>query len=565
MKKFALVILVFLVLGSSAYFLLRSSGSANPTHALPASTAFYAELPNLPQTLQRWQSSPLALLARDPGVAPFLQRPGQLLRQDSHFETAAALLSDLQLRQLFVALPKIPDTSSPNSAPSFLIGFRAGASTTFQRELLDRLHAEISRSLPESQLATETLDGTEFQKQTLPTGELWTTVAGGWGLVSSDGPALRDFIQGLRQPQAGGTLATAPDFVAARAQLGTDPDLLLYLPAQPWIEALETAGTAAGANPDPAQFALLKSWRAFAYSSTLAGPDSIERKVILAPDLPELGLLQNEALQLAPANTLLYLASCFDTSALTPEFLQQSFGPTLGTLWGESGAAWNELPACLGRETALFLWWPASSLIPSVVARVELADAPRAEQIISGLLGSVTGESLVREEAGLRIHSLPNAGFGLLSPVLAFGPQEALLTLNAADLSTLQSVTTSGENLASAESFRSLNLPNNLQQLGFLDLPALIRRLYLTVQPLLGFAAAMSPDVNRVVDLEKFPAVENVTRHLSPIVATQQPFSGGLLTEIRGPVLLSHFLLGAAAGASEGFQGLPGQSDNSTP
>ncbi len=565
MKKLLPILLLVLLLGAVVLWVLRPAGTANPTHALPAGTAFYAELTDLGRTLARWRQTPLAQLARDPAVAPFLQRPGQLLCQDGHFQTAASLLGELKLRQLFLALPEMPDLTS-QSRPALLLGFRAEAGTAFQRELLNRLHAEIARAYPGADAVETTLDGITLRKQVLPDGELWTAVAGGWGLVSSDSQALRNFVVALRSPQAAGSLATAPDFVSARSRLGAEADFLLYVPMTPWLEALEKVGPSVGAQADPMQFAQLKSWRAFAFSSTFAGADSIERKLLLADNLPDVGTLQNEALKLAPANSLLFLASRLDTSALTPDFLQQTFGPSLAPVWGASPeVAWQDLPTCIGREGALFLWWPTTSLLPSVVVRLELADPGKAEQILSGMLSSLTGESVVRLEEGWRVHTLPNAGFGLLSPVLAFGGNEALLTLNAADLATLRTVIQSGENLASAPDFRSLTLPSDLQQLGFLDLPGLVRRAYLTVQPLLGFAAAMSPEVSRYVDLEKFPAVENITRYLRPVVATQQTIPGGLLTEVRGPVLLSHLLLGAAAGAYEGFEGLPGRPEKANP
>lgn len=560
MKKLLILLVLLLLIAGGGYLFLRSAGQSNPANYLPAGTVFYAELPDMDRTLRRWKESPLALMAKDPSIAPFLQRPGSRLRSDGHFSDASEILRKLELRQIFLAVPKMPDLDAQGGAPSLVLGFRSEAGAGAERKILDRLHLELTRQAGGSEAVSESLDGIELQRQVLPQGEIWTVVAGGWGLVGTDGETVRNFVLAMRQPTAEGTLATQPDFLEARSRMGDDPDFVLYLAARPWIDALEKAGQAAGATPDPAQFALIEKIRAFAFSSTLSGKNSIERKIILGDQLPDGGNLDNSALALAPENTLLYLATRLDTSSLTPDFLQQTFGPLLGTILGENGPRWNELPSCIGQEGALFLWWPNSSLLPAVVARIELADAAKTENIMASLLGSITGESLVRDESGWRVHSLPNAGFGLLSPVLAFGSDEVLVTLNSEDLATLRSVRETGANFAGTPLYRSLALQPPMQQLGILDLAGLVRRAHLTIQPMLGFAAAMSPDVAEVVDLEKFPAVENITRHLGPVVAVQRPFSGGVVTEVRGPILMSHLLLGAAAGAREGFEGLPGKS-----
>lgn len=564
MKKLflVLVLVVLVVLG----FLFWSKGGAvpSPVQFLDRNTLLYAELPDLERSLGRWRATALAAMAGDPGIAPFLERPGRRLWDDANFSTAAGILRDLKLRQLFLAVGS-PESGSGMERLPFLIGFRSSAGTQGHRQILDRLHEEVAKQTGGGEVVLEEGPAGAVFRQSVGGAELCTVVSGAWGLVSNDAGMVQNFLRAMRQPQAEGSLAAHSTFVETRAQLGAHPDFLFYASMPGWVELLKQEGMAQGAVPDPVQFEFLEKLRAVGFSSTLEGKNSVERKVILAADWPSLALLENRALSMAPSSTLLYLASRFDASALTPEMLQEAFGPWLGTLWGEGGEGWNELPGCLGREASLFLWWPATSLLPGVVGMVELSESAKAERIVGGLLGSMAGESLVVEEGGWRIHSLPNAGFGLLSPVLAFGEGEVLATLNMTDLGMVTRTKSSGENFAQSELVRSLSPLPEVQQLGILDLGGLVERAYLTLQPMLGFAAAMSPQVGEVVDLEKLPPAEAVVKHLGPVVATQKSINEGAVTEIRGPLLFSHLLVGAAVGAAEGFENLPGRPGREKP
>jgi hypothetical protein len=92
-------------------------------------------------------------------------------------------------------------------------------------------------------------------------------------------------------------------------------------------------------------------------------------------------------------------------------------------------------------------------------------------------------------------------------------------------------------------------VPKPTNAFTFVDTALLYGRLDAALRPMLVMAAAFAPGIANAVDLNKLPAPEVITKHLSPIVMSQIYQNDGYVTESVGPVSMYQAILGIA-GAS---------------
>ena len=83
----------------------------------------------------------------------------------------------------------------------------------------------------------------------------------------------------------------------------------------------------------------------------------------------------------------------------------------------------------------------------------------------------------------------------------------------------------------------------------YVDSALLYNRLDAALRPMLLMGAAFIPSISQNIDLAKWPSAETITRHLSPIVMSQNYEGDGYVTESIGPVT---FYGAAASGAALG-------------
>jgi hypothetical protein len=94
------------------------------------------------------------------------------------------------------------------------------------------------------------------------------------------------------------------------------------------------------------------------------------------------------------------------------------------------------------------------------------------------------------------------------------------------------------------------------QAFGYLDSKGLFERIYNLLRPIAIFAGGMSPDVSKLIDVQKLPETETISKHLSPVLYTNKQTADGILIESSGPITLSQavVLIVGGAGASYASQ-----------
>ena len=130
---------------------------------------------------------------------------------------------------------------------------------------------------------------------------------------------------------------------------------------------------------------------------------------------------------------------------------------------------------------------------------------------------------------------MPTAGSPFsITPTLALS--DKMLIAGSSESAVEASVKRSAagkSRLASSENFRAAegSVPPAKQAFFYVDTALLYTRLDAAIRPMLMMSAAFVPSVNENVDLSKFPPPEAITKHLSPIVMSQNYQTDGYVTE----------------------------------
>ena len=106
--------------------------------------------------------------------------------------------------------------------------------------------------------------------------------------------------------------------------------------------------------------------------------------------------------------------------------------------------------------------------------------------------------------------------------------------------------TTGNSELTTSTNFQNAEraVPTARQGFTYID-PALIyTRVDATLRPMLFMSAAFLPGISDTVDLNKLPAPEVITKHLSSIVMSQSYDGDGYIAESVGPVTVYQTIIG---------------------
>ena len=136
------------------------------------------------------------------------------------------------------------------------------------------------------------------------------------------------------------------------------------------------------------------------------------------------------------------------------------------------------------------------------------------------------------------------------SPTIGLSDRMLVAGADAASMEAAMKRSATGSSaLAVSKNFQMVErtVPTAQQAFAYLD-PALIySRVDATVRPMLFMGAAFLPGIAETIDLNKLPAPEVITKHLSPIVMSQSYERDGYMAESIGPVTIYQTLFGAAA------------------
>lgn len=537
MKKAISIGLVALTILAAALFFLQIRRYLPETpraaQLAPAETLFFAQMPNLRTSAQRFQQTNLHAIWLEPEVQAFLQKPRAQSPDVRKWEARGALCTRVAPGEAFLAV-----TAAGGAMPKFVAGFsyagRRGDAESLVGALRGELLGEAAKAGGQSHKAAA------IQTYDFPGGGVYAECfVRNWCFAATDLPLLRSTLDRLQAPATAlsGTLAGSEAYAKAIAALGAAQDVVVY-------GRLGVAGPAATA-PSP-----VRGVSAISAGSKMEGGQFRDRVFLLNETGQEKPApLHRSTLIFSGRETLLYLA--FRTSALAHLAEYLAFFP--GVAGFVTSPSWHGFDEAFGPELGITLEWTPDAAMPAALLVCEVRDSVKARAWLDMLTaGSEDAPPWSRrEEAHATHYTAPVSKVSLLQPTVMLTPRHALLGISPdAIAGGLRPLETPEATLATAPAFQKAadSVAPARTSFGYLHTGALVDRGLRTLRPVLTMSLAFSEGAGEYLDAGRLPSSDAVARHLTPSVYSQTSMENGELFESVGSVTFQHLGLGAVLG-----------------
>ena len=559
MKKLLPALVILLALGAAAatVFLSRrplaGGGSASPVVSyLPAGTLAFLSFPDPQQSAADWKNTDLYKIWTEPSVQAFFAKPLSKIPENKNLDDTLAQIGRVSPRNLFVALTALDEK---NNRPHLLAGFQFKGSNADVEKLLSRPKDALREKNPAGKA-----DLVKYQEHSIETftTEDGQTVASvylnDWYLVANDLPLLEATLDQAehRAPAGKATLDADPDFKAVLAKMPANPATLIFAKPRVLFDRLFALAASAGQPMSEDQLAEVRKIKAVGAATSFDGGKLRDTIYSLAPGHKQYGNLEFSALPLTSVDTLLFYTGVLqlpDHYELPANSGASGPGAAGYALLGQyadqlkaQGLTLESFHAAFGRELALQLDWPASSSQPSLLLSLDVHDPAASAKFLDGFLKTLPPDVnwQVANADGLTYRSLSLPALSVVTPTLTLTNKHLIVGLSSSDVRAAAArEKTGGPNFTAGDAYKTamatVEKPNVAAT--FIDAKPLFERTYATLKPLAMFGAAFAgPQVNDYVDLTKLPDAEAISKHLSPIVLSQQSDEEGILLESVGPV-----------------------------
>ncbi len=540
MKKALLVVVVLALLAAAgALLFLGKRGISDGAALLPANTVIYAAIPDVARTSQRWPQTALAKIAAEPAVAEFFARPLTTFGAGGGGE-AAEILARLKPGRFFVAL-----TSLGDAPPEGVLGFQYFGGQESLTAAMERLHAELAARFPSESRSTSDYHGVTITSFGGPMAGVHTASHGNWGLLASSEAALQGMLDRAAGRDTSDSLASSEVFRKVMSQLPSEPDFVWFADFQPIFDLLLRVGEQQGGDVNEAQIAQIRKLKAAGGSLLFAGEDQREMSFALMDDIPKLPALNHALMELTVPDTTVFIESAVDRETISSEDYLQTLPEPVQEFLADAQLDGGRLASVLGDEMGAILKWGAGAMIPSVLVGVTIEDRARVDEIVTGAVARDDLDVTVRESHGAKVFEFPSfGGLQLVSPAVAITDRFLLASLTIDELERVLDSNDGGKDaktLKDSEAFKpALDLYRGSNQaFAFIDAKTIFENIYNQLRPILVIAGTMSPDMAKVIDVEKLPDTEVISRHLSPILYTNRQTADGIIVESSGPITFS--------------------------
>ena len=556
MRKLLWLVVVALIAAGAIWYALRVA-EKNATRAvtalLPGDTLLVVHLPDFNRIRDQWHQTDIYKIREEPAVRDFLEKPLSKIPKSGAASQNLAEFESLEPKDVFFAV-----TSWANGL-KLAGGFRFKGKADDAEKVLGKWRAQLLAKSPDGQ--SEVLEYQQHQIQTVTAkGQLLATVYDGdWFFATNDVEELKAILDRVddRVKDPAATLAGDATFSAAFKHMPASYSSLIYGRVDRYLEKVAPLLAASGIN-EPGSTPIYRKIHAFCGALSFDNGKIRDVLFIGMPQLADAGPLTRSSLALGTKDTFLYLASFLNLpngmnwpSGLSPSPGLPGAMRKLVDAVSASGITLQEWNAAFGSEIGVLANWASGAQWPMIMASLPVKDSAKAAQVLAKMTAPNIGEAWTQQERdGVKYFSMPNAG-GLFSitPVLALSDKMLVAGSNEDAVETAVKRAASGNSeLASSASFRAAegSVPAAKHAFFYIDTALLYTRLDAAVRPILMMGAAFVPSINENVDLSKLPPPEAITKHLSPIVMSQNYETDGYVTESVGPVTIYQAAAGAA-------------------
>jgi len=542
-KRVVLLLVVAAAVAGAIWYSLRAARGGSPAGAaalLPPQTVALVHIPNVNRTRDDWHHSDLYQLYREPSVQAFIARP--LSRMPANMEASAAL-GDLQTLDV---------TDGFAAALSFdrlriVGGFEFGCDKERATAIVSKWKGTLAgTSFAAKQTGVEH-EGHQLEILTVGALTVASTFSGNHFFFATDVEDLRSLLD-----RADGRLKTAD-----LAHAGAYRSAIAHMPAIGYALLVFAQPALLGGN-----LSLATGASAFCHALRFDGGKMRDVTFVAKPE-EKIESLSRGALNIGTAETLLYATAALNPAqelapATAAAPLQVGFLSKVMTAISAAGVTAQEWNAAFGSELSLLSDWPENTRWPAVFVTAPVKDAARANAIAERVAQSMMpGAWSSNTRDGIQYHTLPTpTGFMVLNPTIAVSDKLLVAGLDPAAVEEAFKRAGNPSGLAPTGNYKAAAalVPTPKTIFAYVDLPLLYRRLDTSLRPLLQMAGALMPAMSEWVDVSKLPPTEVVTKHLSPLVASQAYDRDGYVTESCGTIPLTEAMVaGVASGTAGAF------------
>src|SRR5438067_3351015 len=550
MKRFLLVILLGAIAALTAYYIVRQHPAAVPStiaNLLPADTALFIHMPDAERNRDALHRTDLYQLYSERTVQDFLQKPKSRFPEKGPVKEAWHDSASLRMRNAFLAT---------NNFDSLRLvgGFEFRCQEKEAENVIERWKSRLLTKAPGTERSSadyekhhiDILSGGRFTFASTITGHQFLAAA-----TEEDLKALLDRVDGRTKTPA---LDSDANFRAAMKQMPADYAWMFYLQPKQLAQKLATLRAQSGRALRSDQETMLERIQSFSPSMVFDGAKIRDIGFAAMPRLTETKL-ERTTLTLAPADTLLYCAFIVNMQqqfewALEPAGAGSMAAPLqlISNALSSAGVTKEDWKTAFGDEISIIAAWPANAKLPNAVLTVAVRDNARARKIAGAIASSSGWQKSSRNNA--EYYSAPISGVLAVNPTLAVSDRFLVMGLDAASVDRVVTPAAPANGLSGSENFRAASklVPEPQQMFAYIDLATLYSRLDTTLRPILQMSAAFVPSLSERFEPNKLPPTDLITKHLSPVVASQSYVDGGYRSESAGTITMGQ--AGIAAGAA---------------
>ncbi len=540
MKKILLAILVLVLVGCGAWYLVRTFGAVNSALYLPEDTVVYLTVTDTMRTAQRWQETDLMRIAKEPAVHEFLKKPLEKLGKMGKGE-AEEILNGLKPLRIFWAVTSVRSTDV-----SWVGGFQYAGGSKELHHALDRLRAQLNfglASIPQP-IVTQ-YQGVEITQTLHNNLSLFSATTGRWCVLAGDEKGIHELIDRIAGRSRSPSLAGNANFLKGIAMLPKEPDFIAYIQVQPILDILLDIGKGLGAHVKAEQLEQARKAQSISAAFKIDGPLMRDSLFIQTSQDSPAAKLDHKIVQYTSPETLLYYTWMAQWPALNTGNISSLPIPPdiLRNLEAQNLASVN-LNDVFSPELGFILSWPENAFRPEALVAVSLRDSETAKKIVETVSTTMFPQVAISDDTHGHYFSYPTQN-PFFNPTVAITKDTLLLGLGEGEVRNAAAKPSNAPNVTASANFGPVK--NTWQEsneaFGYFDTRAIFERLYATTQHILAFGSAMLPQLGEYVDVSKIPEAGLVSRHLTPIVYSQRRVPGGIYMESYGPLTLHQLIL----------------------
>lgn len=517
---------------------------------LPRETIFFAHIPDFNRTRDQWHHADIYQLCHEAAVQDFLRKTlARLPKKDATSETLGEI-NQLDPKDSFFALISID-----NNNPVFVAGFRFRGTQDEAERIVGKWRAKWLQNNPSTK--QEKIAYQQHQIETIAAVPftLATAYDGHWFFLANDLTELKSLLDRAdhRTKDRQSTLEIDQSYRAAMVHMPSSYAMLSYLQPKKVTEKINSLRASLSQRISADQRTLLEQMRSICDAIRFENGKIREVTFVGLPNLEQAAALDRSSLTLGTKDTFFYLAMLLDIGQKIDTINQTAgIGGRLQKLFqafSANGVTADDWKRAFGMELGLLADWPANAHWPSLLLTLPVKDSGKAQKIVDALAKADQQTVWTQtEKDGVRYFSLQSsASFLAIMPEIALSDRILVAGIDPASVeAAMQHEGNSNSQLLKSPVYktaaRSAPAPTNM--FTYVDTALLYERVDTTLRPMLLMSAAFIPAINDYVDVNKLPAPEVVTRHLSPIVASQRYDRDGYVAESVGPVSLNQATVG---------------------